>query len=559
MRRAFALVSLLAGGPVLAADVSGPDIPSFAEQVSRQWRIEDTKPPSESAEYLRTRDDTVERLSLREAVAIALAENPRVATERLGPPFARANVRRSFGVFDPELEAFAELRRVVTPSSSALSGASVVRQKDYNYGVSLEKVIRTGATVSASFHSNELDLNSSFIGLRPQYKPELLFSVTQPLLRDFGPGLTVLLVRSAEVGSEAAYCSYRAGVTALVREVIEAYWQIVGAHEALRAVEDGLRLARALEAENGARVRAGVLPPIAVKEAAAEAARREEQVIVARNALDTASDRLRLLLQRNPSDTFLPRPIEPIDSPEVRTVDTDEAATLERAITGRPEVLRARSEIENQRLLARLARNNLLPDLELKGGYGLNALSGTAVPQRDFRTGETRLSPFGGSYGDGVDRLFSDDFNSYSAGVTLTVPLGNAVAEADFAQRRIDLQRTELAYRQLLADVTLEVRTAIGNVRSLSKRITASRLARELAEETLEQQKKRYEVGLATTKDILDFQEKLTVARAAEIHALIGYNLSLAFLRQAEGRLLDEYDVVLERLPPPPTPIWARF
>jgi outer membrane protein len=103
------------------------------------------------------------------------------------------------------------------------------------------------------------------------------------------------------------------------------------------------------------------------------------------------------------------------------------------------------------------------------------------------------------------------------------------------------------------------VRKAIGDVRSNSKRITATRLARELAQENLEQQHKRYEVGLATTKDILDFQERLTAARAAEIRALIDYNVSLAALRQAEGTLLSQFNVVLDTLPPSPTPVWARF
>ena len=64
---------------------------------------------------------------------------------------------------------------------------------------------------------------------------------------------------------------------------------------------------------------------------------------------------------------------------------------------------------------------------------------------------------------------------------------------------------------------------------------------------------------LATTKDILDFQEKLTTARASETRALIDYNVSLAALRQAEGNLLEQFDVVVEDLPPSPSTIWSKF
>jgi outer membrane protein len=204
-------------------------------------------------------------------------------------------------------------------------------------------------------------------------------------------------------------------------------------------------------------------------------------------------------------------------------------------------------------------RNNLLPGLDLKASYGLNGLSGRAVPQRSFDTGETVVTPFDGDYGRGLDRLSRNDFNSYSAGFAFTVPLGNNTAEAEYVQSQIDVRRGELGYRQLLTNVTLEVRKAVGDVRANSKRITATRLARELAAENLEQQHKRYEVGLATTKDLLDFQQRLTSARAEEIRALIDYNVSLAALRQAEGTLLEQFDIVLEALPPNPKSIWARF
>lgn len=549
------------GRGVLADPPGGGEvkIPSLPEQLRRQWTIERIEPQPESRGYLKSRDETVERLSLREAIATALENNPGISVERLGPSFARAGIDRAVGVFDPSFKTYGKIQRDVTPTGTALAGATALRQRQNIFGFTLEKLVRTGATLTANFDSNELDSNSRFFGLRPQYKPVLTFSVAQPLLRNFGIDLTILLVRSAEASASLAYYEYRSRVVALVRQVVEAYWGVVQARETLKAEEDGLRLAQTLEKENRARVQAGVLPPIAVKEAAAEAARREERVIVAANAAAIASDRLRLLLQHNPEGAFLPRPIEPADSPEVRQVETDEQEILEEAINGRPEVLRARYDIENRKILAKVKRNNLLPGLDLNASYGLNGLSGRGVPQTDLSTGRTAVSPFAGNYESSLDRLFSDDFNSYTAGLTLTVPLANATAEAEYAQSQIDLRRAELTYRQLLSDVTLEVRKAVGDVRSNSKRITASRLARELAEENLAQERKRLEVGLATTKDILDFQEKLTTARAAEIQALIDYNVALAALRQADGTLLKQFDVVLEQLPPSPTPLWARF
>jgi len=556
---ALAIALAAAAASADTAPTDEPPIPSLGEQLRRQWTIEDITPRAEPRSYLQTRDDTLERLSLREAVAVALQNNPGIAVQRLGPEFARAEIDRADGAFEPTFEASATTERDVTPTSSALSGAPVVRQRQNVFDVSIHKLLRTGATFTIAGDSTEVDTNSQFVGLRPQYTPTLTFTLAQPLLKNFGIDLTVLLVRSAEAGSSVAYYRYVAQAAQLVRQIVEAYWGVVQANENLKAERDGLRLAQTLARENESRVRAGTLPPVAVKEAQADAASREERVIAAENALAVASDKLRLLVQHNPDHAFLPRPIEPTDSPEVRDVGVDENDVLVNAVERRPEVLQARYDVETRQILAKIRRNNLLPGLDLNASYGLNGLSGRGVPQTDFRTGQTVLSPFRGEYGKSLDRLTSNDFNSYSAGLSFTLPLGNSTAEAEYRQSQIDVRRGELTYRQLLADVTLEARKAIGDVRSNSKRITASRLARELAQENLDQQKKRYDVGLATTKDILDFQQRLTAARAAETGALIDYNVALAALRQAEGTLLGQFNVVIDTLPPHPKPLWTRF
>jgi len=564
MRRSLvlAVISLATGLVQAAVSTATADdfpVPSIGDQLHRQWTIEDVAPKPEARSYVVTRDDAVERLSLREAVAAALENNPGIAVERLGPEFARAEVDRVNGVFDPTLQATGTIQRSATPASSVLQGAQVLRQRDNVFDVSVEKLLRTGGTFTIAGDSRETDTNSHFTGLRPQYVPAVTFTLSQPLLKNFGIDLTILLVRSAEANSSVAYYQYLARAVGVVRQVVEAYWGIVEAKENLKVEEDGLKLAQTLVRENEARVRAGTLPQYAVMEAQADAASREGRVIAAENALTVASDTLRLLLQSNPEHAFLPRPIEPTDAPEVRDVAVDEAELFVNAVERRPEVVQARYDVENRKILAKVKRNNLLPGLDLQARYGLNGLSGRGVPQVDPATGQTVTSPFAGDYGRSLERLKSNDFNSYSAGLSLTLPLGNTTAEAEYVQSQIDVRRGELAYRQLVATVTLEARKAVADVRSNSKRITATRLARELAQENLEQQHKRYDVGLATTKDILDFQQRLTAARAAEIQALIDYNVSLAALRQAEGTLLAQFDVVVDALPPHPTPLWARF
>ena len=64
---------------------------------------------------------------------------------------------------------------------------------------------------------------------------------------------------------------------------------------------------------------------------------------------------------------------------------------------------------------------------------------------------------------------------------------------------------------------------------------------------------------MATTKDLLDFQTRLTTARAAEVQAKIDYAIAVAQWRRAQGRLLSHYQVVVERKGRPSVPWFARF
>ena len=107
--------------------------------------------------------------------------------------------------------------------------------------------------------------------------------------------------------------------------------------------------------------------------------------------------------------------------------------------------------------------------------------------------------------------------------------------------------------------MTLQVTTAVNNLQSDLHRVDATRIARELAEENVRNQRARYDVGLATTKDLLDYEDQLTQSAFAEVGALTQYNIDLAQLRRNEGTILEARNVVIERAPPEGPPWWAQF
>jgi outer membrane protein len=527
--------------------------PNPFQILGHQWS--DYPPPQAvyNLEFLRTADREAASMSLKEAVFVGLKYNPGIEVDRLEPFRAAEQTMTEKAIFDPTLNLEFNKRYTITPAGTSTSTffqpVQTIDNRDYD--LSLKKLLRTGAQFELSFLNNRLENSVPSQVLKPSYRPHLAFSLTQPLLRDFGWGLTTIFVRIGENREEVSALGYQAKLAQLIQKIIEAYWGVVFARENLTVQRKGVEAAEALLKGAEARVRTGVLAPVAVTEAQAEKARREELVIVADNDLDVARKTLRLTLNLNPNNLFMPRQVEPNDSPSVEPVLIDRVATLESALTRRPEILAAALTIQNQNLQSRYAENQLLPRLDLKAGAGLTGIAGDLKPGTE--------SPFPGNYARSLDRLGSGDFYNYSVGVVLQIPLSNAQARSKYSLARIELEQAQARRRDLVSQITLDVEKSLGDVESNFKRIQTTRRGRELAEENLRGQERRFEVGLVTQKDVIDFQSRLLDAQGAELRAVTDYNNSIARLKLAEGTLLESYNVQVEGPKKESDPWWARF
>jgi outer membrane protein TolC len=99
--------------------------------------------------------------------------------------------------------------------------------------------------------------------------------------------------------------------------------------------------------------------------------------------------------------------------------------------------------------------------------------------------------------------------------------------------------------KDLEKKIIVEVREAERQLRTDIKRVQASRVARKLAEEKLNAEEKKFEVGLSTSFNVLTFQEDLAEQQSNEIKAVIDYNKSRIKLRQAMATTLEEHDIKL--------------
>ena len=68
-------------------------------------------------------------------------------------------------------------------------------------------------------------------------------------------------------------------------------------------------------------------------------------------------------------------------------------------------------------------------------------------------------------------------------------------------------------------------------------------IARRLAEDRLDAQEKKYQVGLSTSRDVLEDQERVANALTNEVQALVDYNKSLAQLGRVSYSTLQRFKI----------------
>ena len=468
------------------------------------------------------------RLSVREAVLLALKNNLDIAISRYNPRIKAETITIEKAVFDPVFSLTVDANRTVTPTASTLtagSGVAVSKVSNQDVNASLTQALPIGASYTLTLTNNRFDTNSSFAQINPAYESFLTLSVTQDLLKNFGADVKTAPIKIARNNQAISVTQLRLQADRVITSVHTAYWNLVFAIENLEVQRRSLRLARDLEELNRARVRAGVAAPVEVTQAEAQAAAQVQNVILAEKAVRDAEDQIKLILNIPDGERIWAKSIIPADRPPFELVQVEADASIQRALETRPEYAEAKLNLQNTDLNLRVARNQLLPSLQLQGSVGLNGLNGS----------------LGGDYG----KLTSGDFTSWSAALVLQYPLGNRAARSAFVQAKLSHDQATTTLLNLKRQIISQVREAVRRIEADVRRVEATRAARALAEEQLRVERKRLEAGVTTTFNVLSFQRDLAAAQASEIQAITTYNQDLANLEFVKGTVLEKNQLEL--------------
>jgi HAE1 family hydrophobic/amphiphilic exporter-1 len=467
------------------------------------------------------------RLTVDEAVKMALDHNVDLAADRLDPQISDTRVAAAAGVFRPTVNTGVNSSNQLLPPSNFLTPVAQETDVVSTTAGLAQSLPWYGTTYNLGWTTSHTNSNSILNSYNPLLQQGLSLSVSQPLIRNLFTDGNRTQLATSKTNREIAGTRLRESLVHTTANVKAAYWNLVSARATVIARRSTLDLATELVRVNKAKVDVGTSPPLDLVSAQAEVAADQEQLIIAETSVKQGEDRLRLLIFDTSNRENWNVAIDPVDSPPIATVNIDLESAVTRALSQRADLLRARKDIENAQTSLKFANNQRLPDVRVNASYQASGLGGTQI----LRTGgfpgtiigPGTITPFG----DVLSQLFAHDYPTWGVGVSVSYPIGGSVEQSNFARTQLEQSQSEQRLKGAEARAIQQVRDAAWKIEMNAKRIETTRSARELAEQRLDAERKRFEVGMSTSFLTIQAQRDLANARTNELSAVLAYDLSL--------------------------------
>ena len=483
-------------------------------------------------------------LSLDEAIALALEHNLDIAVERLNPQLMDLQIAEVNAAYQPTLATSFTNSSRTNPSSSQLDGGQAVFQDTQIVNTSISQAVPWGGgNFQVSWNNNRNSSNNFFSSFNPSYRSTFQTSYTQPLLRGFSIDSTRQQLQVTAINRELSDVDLRATITNTLANVRSTYWDFVFATQSLQVQQQSLALAEQLIQDNQARVEIGTMAPIDIVQSQSEAAARRQALAQAEQTLQTAQLALKRLIVGSIEDDVWQAELNPEDRPTYDSRPIDIETALRTALDQRPDLVRSRRQLDIDDINVRALRNETLPSLDLVASYQLQGQGGTQL-LRSQQVGGNVITVIPGGFGDALGQLGSADFPVWSLQLQLSYPIGRSATDAAYERTRLEVQQTQARLRQVELQVATEVTSAAVQIESIVKRIEASSAARDLAEQQLEAEQTKFQVGMSTNYFVLQAQRDLTNAQNTELQALLDYSKALVEFDRVQGTTLSRAGII---------------
>jgi outer membrane protein TolC len=455
-------------------------------------------PPGEPAEPLPA--PTV--IDLRQALAIAYASSRQMIDQQEGLHLEALTLASARHDFAPQL--------AMTLAYLYTDPADELHQNTNTAAFSASQILPTGATLRLDAASSKGEAEDA----SPAYGSLVSLSLVQPLLRGGGHAVAYEPLIQAERDLVYAIREFELFREDFSIDVARRFYDLVNQKQSIDNQQ------RNLESNEYARRQAEALFAVGrASELDVLRARRSE--LTARNTQLEAQESMHLALDNFRIFLGLPED-QPIDvrsdAPPFVPVDYEVSSAVQVALQNRLDLLNRQEQVEDVERSLALARNGLLPDLELALGTS-------------YATADSIDAPAGSE----LERA------NTSLGVTLGIPLDRLDERNAYRAAELSLARA----RRNLDEFEDQLRVSIqSSFRELARRLESLEIQRQLIVDqtkNLRIAELRFERGDIPNRDVVEANQSLLDAQNALIDEQVGYEIArLQLLRDLGILFVDE-------------------
>jgi outer membrane protein len=482
------------------------------------------------------------RLTLKEVVQRAVANNLEVKVEGYSPAIEQTRVVEAEARFDPAFFTNLQYENRDDPQGAFGSAVQNFRggndSEIYTLRSGVRQTLPSGGELELRYQiqRNLPSTGGGTFGDEGQdyYENEVALQLTQPLLRDFGVETNRARIEVARNNQRISLLDFRKQLETTVNEIEQVYWSQVQAMADVRIQEDLLNDTLST-AELLFRRRTQDVTRVQISQANASVENRRAALIRARARVRDLSDELK----RRMNDPEIPvtgallllPANDPLQQP-VRFTLEDQIAT---GIENRLELGQQQLRIDSTYIAAKVAKQNLLPQLNVVGAVGVVGVSDDLTD---------------GSLGSAFEDQSDFDNISFAIGLQLEIPIGNRAARAGFRRSRLQQEQAVAQYALLIDQIAFEIKKALREVETTWEEMVATRQAVFANEDALYALRQREAANEPLTPEFVDRklnqQERTADARRAAAAAVSNYNTAIAQLELAKGTLLRYNNVIME-------------
>jgi outer membrane protein len=477
-------------------------------------------------------DSSGESIGARNAVLLAIKNNPALAASLLGVSQAGADVRAEEGLYSPVVRANAGVTHTESPGLRS-DGVSVTTGDTIDLGAGLSKQFSTGTIVDLDL-SGQRSLRTSPVlvtqqenaRLGPGYALAAQLSVTQPLLRGAWNEVGLASLRAARISQRASQLAATQTASALVRDVLTAYWELWYSDQVVRINQASRDLAREQARQAQEQVKSGSLAPADALTFTTRSAELDETVLASTTDRYQRALGIGLLL----GDPARGSGFVPSDSPEEPAAASEPVnSTIAQALRVSPELAQLEQNVALAEQQLKIAGDALRPRLDLDASVGVAGL------------GDQRVPP-------AFEQVGSFEAVSAHVGLTFEAPLNDQRRQSQVASARYASQISQKQLESTRQRLQNDVLVAYSVRNTALERMNVTRETVRVAEQQADAERQRFTAGASIAIVVQQAEDSLRQARLRFERARVDWTQAEVDLAHLSGRLLDRYAEALQRL-----------